>query len=143
MNVNTFSGNPILEFLPDGRNMRVWTDFKFADTKRIWIAKKGCIVNGASIPEQLWSIMGSPFVGLYRNAAILHDCHCDARIYPWQEVHEMFYHAMLISGVDKFKAKLMFNGVYFCGPRWDEKGNDIVIPNWDDTFNLDLDLIGG
>jgi len=38
-----------------------------------WVARKGRKVDGATIPEPLWALVGSPFTGDYRNASIIHD----------------------------------------------------------------------
>ena len=43
---------------------------------------------------------------------------CNKRDRSWQSVHEAFYNAMLASGVEKNKAKIMYAAVYHFGPRW-------------------------
>ena len=58
------------------------------------------------------------FEGKYRQASVLHDVACDRKIEPWEQVHEMFYWAMLASGVSSLKAKIMYAAVYHKGPRW-------------------------
>jgi len=141
MNINTFSGKPKTEWLSNGRDMMLLEDFSFADTERIWTAKAGAIINGASIPQFLWGQVGSPYVGLYRNASILHDYYCGAKIEPPDMVNKMFYQAMICSGVKPAKASLMYEAVAAFGPRWDENGNDIVTPDWDDEINYES--IGG
>lgn len=141
MNVNTFSGNPKTEWLPNGRDMMLLEDFSFADTERIWTAKKGAIINGASIPKFLWSEVGSPFVGLYRNASILHDYYCGLKHEPPDLVNRMFYQAMIASNVNPAKASLMYEAVSMFGPRWDEDGNDISTSDWSD--DIDEDMMGG
>ncbi len=141
MKVMSFSGNPQLEFLPDGRDMVIIVDFSFADTKRIWTAKAGGVINGASIPPFLWSTVGSPFIGLYRNAAVLHDYFCGTKTEPWRDVHQMFLMAMIVSGVRESKAHLMYKAVYTFGPRWDKHGDSLQPEVWEDDF--ELNLIGG
>jgi hypothetical protein len=90
----------------------------------------GAEIDGASIPKVFWSIVGGPYTGLYRNASVIHDYYCDVRTRPWKEVHRMFYDAMLASGVDKMKAKLMYLAVRFGGPRWDDQTihNNVLPP---------------
>jgi hypothetical protein len=58
--------------------------------------------------------------GEYRDASIVHDWYCDLRSRSWKSVHRMFYEAMLASGVGLARAKIMYAGVYFGGPRWSE-----------------------
>ena len=42
----------------------------------------------------LWSFMGGPFEGKYRNASVLHDVSYDRQDRPPQECDRMFYDAM-------------------------------------------------
>jgi hypothetical protein len=74
-------------------------------------------------------MLGGPFDGKYRNASVIHDWFCDRRSAPWERVHRVFYEAMLASGVEPYKAKLMYLAVYYQGPRWTEqaeKNNGLV-----------------
>jgi len=49
-----FSGDVIVQWLPDGRTMELLEDFSFVDAKGTsWLAPAGSIVNGASIPRIL------------------------------------------------------------------------------------------
>ena len=139
MNVNSFSGNPVLEMLPDGRNMKLLEDFSFADTERIWTAPAGCVINGISIPRPLWVLMGSPYVGKGRYAAVLHDYYCQIRQDPYVDIHRMFYNACIIAGVPMAKAGLMYEALLHFGIRWDDDGNLIEVElDDDDLFPLEL-----
>jgi uncharacterized protein DUF1353 len=105
---------------PD-REMELLRDFAYVDPSGFeWKAPRGSTIDGASIPRPLWSIVGSPFTGEYRNASVVHDVACDVRGQPWKEVHRMFYYACRCGGVGKLKAKMMFGAVYHFGPHWDE-----------------------
>lgn len=117
----SYEGRLLLEPLPDGRLMQLVEPFGFTDSKRQhWPVPKDAQVDGASIPRALWSLIGGPFEGLYRNASVIHDYHCDVRIRPWQTVHRVFYDGMRASGVGESRAKLMYGAVYYAGPRWSE-----------------------
>lgn len=83
-----------------------------------WGVPEGTLTDGASIPQVLWSLVGSPFTGNYIKAAVVHDYYCDTKTRPWQEVHRAFYHGMLAGGEDAGRAKLMYLAVYYRGPRW-------------------------
>jgi hypothetical protein len=110
---------PRTEWLPDGRKMRLLSDFYYIDPRhRAWIAPTGTEVDGASIPPLLWSVIGGPFEGQYRDASIVHDIECVRKTTPWEEVHYMFYEACRCGGVGERKAKLLYAGVYHGGPRW-------------------------
>lgn len=117
-----YSGPLRCEFLDDGRQMRVLEKFSFYCKEREhWLVPAGAQTDGASIPQALWSILGGPFEGKYRNAAVVHDYYCDVRVRRWQDVHRMFYHAMRASRVSAKRAKLMYFGVRLGGPRWSDQ----------------------
>ncbi|MGA2995119.1 DUF1353 domain-containing protein [Bradyrhizobium sp.] len=114
-----YIGQLIWTPLPDGIHMELVDKFGFRDKRGLdWMVPKGTRVDGASIPQALWSIVGSPFTGKYRDASVIHDFYCDTRIRPWREVHGVFYEAMIVSDVSEARAKLMYAAVYFAGPRW-------------------------
>lgn len=117
----TFVGHVVAEWLDDkeGRKMKLAEPFAFIEKSgERWDAPKGSIVDGASIPKIAWSIIGGPFEGKYRNASVIHDVACNDKDRTWQSVHKVFYDAMLASGVDISKAKIMYAAVYHFGPRW-------------------------
>lgn len=114
-----YTGKLIFEPLADGRRMRVLQDFGFMEADGLhWSVPPRAVVDGASIPRPLWSLIGGPFEGKYRDASVVHDYYCDVRSAEWQMVHRMFYRGMLASDVSVAQAKLMYAGVYFGGPRW-------------------------
>src|SRR5947208_16076896 len=68
-----FDGEPVTKWNPDGRTMTLLTELRYIDPQaNAWIAHTGSVVDGASIPRYLWSVMGGPFEGKYRNASVLH-----------------------------------------------------------------------
>lgn len=92
------------------------SELRYTDPKGVvWIAPTGSKVDGASIPRSLWSFMGGPFEGKYRNASVLHDVAYDQRTRTWQECDRMFYNAMRCSGVSALEAKTMFYSLYRFG----------------------------
>jgi hypothetical protein len=124
-----FVGKVVVEWLPDGRNMKLVEHFAYVDPLgRKWNAPAGSVVNGASIPQFAWSIIGGPFEGRYRDASVIHDVACKNKDRPWQDVHEAFYMAMLASGVETLRAKVMYAAVYHFGPRWGRGINFSNVP---------------
>jgi outer membrane protein OmpA-like peptidoglycan-associated protein len=108
-----------VRLLGDGRKMELTKDYIYTDQRsKAWKAPTGSVVDGASIPKPLWSFIGSPLVGLYRNASITHDVECKDEKTEWRAVHRMFYEAMRCADVPEYKAKIMYAAVYQCGPRW-------------------------
>lgn len=124
-----FLGEVITKWLDDksaDRKMELMADFSFIDYQSVkWRVPQGWIFDGASIPKAFWSVVGSPFVGNYRKASVIHDYYCDVRTAHWRQVHRMFYEASLAAGVGKVKAKTLFAIVYAKGPRWEYDGEKV------------------
>jgi hypothetical protein len=119
LELGRYTGQLILEPLRSGQQMKTVLDFGFLDGDgRHWPVPPGTLVDQASIPKPLWSLLGDPWEGRYRDASVMHGYYCAVRSMDWQSVHRMFYHAMLVSGVSPHHAKLVYAGVYFAGPRW-------------------------
>ncbi len=115
-----YTGRPRFEWDEDGRIMTLLNRFAFVDDAQlVWSVPAMVRVDGASIPKFAWSILGSPFVGRYRKASVVHDWYCDIRTREWKATHRMFYEAMRTSKVSGAKARIMYAAVYYAGPRWD------------------------
>ena len=118
----SFTGRVVVEWLagqnPE-RDMRIVEPFSYTDPKgKKWSVPVGSVINGASIPPSLWSLVGSPYTGNYRRASVIHDYYCGTKSETWQDVHRMFYYAMIAGGVDTIQAKVFYAAVYGGGPRW-------------------------
>ena len=114
-----YNGEPVTKWNPDGRTMTLLTELRYTDPHgEVWDAPIGSVVDGASIPRYLWSIMGGPFEGQYRNASVLHDVAYDRHNRPWQDCDRMFYNAMRCSGVNAVEAKTMYYALYKFGHHW-------------------------
>src|SRR6266567_1946119 len=114
-----YSGSPVTRWEPDGRTMTLLSELRYTDPQGFtWIAPSGSQVDGASIPRSLWSIMGGPFEGKYRNASVLHDVAYDQRNRPWEVCDRMFYNAMRCSGVSAVEAGTMYYALRKFGHHW-------------------------
>ena len=114
-----YTGEPVTKWNPDGRTMTLLTELRYTDPKgEVWVAPIGSVVDGASIPRYLWSVMGGPFEGRYRNASVLHDVAYGEHKRPWQDCDRMFYYAMRCSGVGGTEAKTMYYALYKFGHHW-------------------------
>jgi hypothetical protein len=124
----------------DHHSMKLLEDFSYVDSKRVeWIAPKDSVIDGASIPRWLWTVVGSPFTGPYRKASVVHDVACDAKSRPWLDVHRMFYEACLCGGATEIQAKVMYAAVYNFGPRWAPGGGAFFMigsPMSEDQFAI-------
>ncbi len=109
-----------VELEPDGRTIRLTSDFRYVDpTGRVWLAPVGTVSDGATIPQFAWTLVGGPLNGAYRDAAIIHDVACEERVEPWWVVHQVFYYGMRARQVGNVKASIMYAAVYHFGPRWE------------------------
>src|SRR6266581_4231844 len=114
-----YSGEPETRWNADGRTMTLLSELRYTDPHGlIWVAPAGSIVDGVSIPRSLWSIMGGPFEGKYRNASVLHDVAYTQRNRPWEVCDRMFYNAMRCSGVSAVEAGTMYYSLRKFGRHW-------------------------
>jgi hypothetical protein len=114
-----FLGDVVARWEDDGRLMTLVEPFAYLDPRGSrWLAPSGSVVNGASIPQPFWSLIGGPFAGNFRNASVVHDVACEQRDRPWRAVHRMFYEACRCGGVGAVQAKTMYYAVFHFGPRW-------------------------
>ena len=115
MNYGSYSGNPKTEWLSEpgaDRKMKMLEDFWYDDpTGQRWMAPKDSVVDGASIPEALWSTVGSPYTGDYRRASIVHDVACGSPGVLRRDADAMFYSACLAGGCSLAQAKVLYLGV--------------------------------
>lgn len=110
---------------------RLSEPLKFVDGEgETWVAPEATLTDGASIPAVFVPVIGFPREPEFANAAALHDAYCGVGnetgpVYhakTWQEVHRLLYDALVASGTDPVKAKIMFAAVWLGGPRWYEDG---------------------
>ena len=91
-----YNGTVKTEWNAAGRTMTLLDDFSFEDANGLlWEAKKDHVIDGASIPKFLWSIVGSPFSDEYRFASVVHDAACDDKTRTWEVVHLAFYLSLI------------------------------------------------
>src|SRR5690242_9290899 len=114
-----YTGVPVTQWNSDRRSMTMLPEVGYADPQgTVRVAHGGVVVDGPSIPRALWSFMGGPFEGKYRNASVLHDVSYDRRDRPPSECDRMFYNAMRCSGVSAVEAKTMYYALLRFGDHW-------------------------
>jgi len=121
-----FSGDPETIWIGrpgSDRTMALLQDFWFIDRSgKRWDAPKATIVDGASIPRALWSLVGSPYTGDYRRASIVHDVACNNdggdRLLR-RAADRMFYEACREGGCSVWDATILYVGVRI-GAWWGE-----------------------
>lgn len=111
-----FSGYPLTRW-SEHRNMILEEPFYYIDSDgRKWNAPKGSCINGATIPRALWSALGSPYIGKYRRASIVHDVavneQCESEIpIDRKAADRMFYHACRCDNCSVYFATMLYIGV--------------------------------
>jgi len=85
---------------------------------KLWVARKGEKINGASIPKLFWSIIGSPLTGDYREASVINDVYCERKSRPHKRVHQVFTEMLEDLGVPFMKRVAISKAVKWFGPRW-------------------------
>src|SRR5438874_13680711 len=114
-----YSGQVEARWENDGRTMTLLSELRYVDPDGLfWIAPAGAVVDGASIPRSLWSLMGGPFDGKYRNASVLHDVAYEQKNRPHEVCDRMFYNAMRCSGVSAVEAGTMYYALRKFGRHW-------------------------
>ncbi|MDQ0562372.1 hypothetical protein QO004_004177 [Rhizobium mesoamericanum] len=117
----SFSSGPSGQFIDaDPRPVfELSNNFRFDDPNGLrWDVPAGEKVDGASIPQALWSIIGGPFEGPYLKASIIHDYFCARQTRTAHDTHRNFYYGMRANGVPEWKAKAMYWAVATYGPDW-------------------------
>jgi hypothetical protein len=100
----------------DFHSMQILQEFTYCDSKKVhWTVPKGLIIDGASIPRILWSIMGSPYIGKYRRPSVVHDAYCKLKIRSYKDTHKVFKEMMQVEGVGCIKIFFMYWGVKLFG----------------------------
>ncbi|NQY67685.1 MAG: DUF1353 domain-containing protein [Flavobacteriales bacterium] len=102
------------------RGMTLLEAFSYTDKRgKKWTSPEGCYVNGATIPEFLWSRVGSPFTGEYRRASVIHDYYVgegrnpDVSKADRIKADKIFHEGCLHDGCSRAFAGMLYIGVRF------------------------------
>ncbi|WP_081045647.1 DUF1353 domain-containing protein [Aeromonas salmonicida] len=121
-NFGDFLGNPkgVFDIHAKPRpTFKLDGDFRFRDPNGVmWVAPSGTEVDGASIPQAFWSLIGGPFEGPYISASVIHDYFCQTKEKTAHDTHRNFYYGMRATNVPEWKASLMYWVVNTFGPSW-------------------------
>lgn len=115
--MSSFTTPAILQLL-DHYKWRVFTPFSFykgtkENRKYTIVVPVGYETDLTSVPRILWTIF--PPHGKYAKAAIIHDFMYDQALKTKKEADNCFYEGMLVLGVPKWKAKILYLGAKFFG----------------------------
>ena len=142
--------NPETAWLATGhgrdRKMQLLKSFTFFNSQgQDWTAPQAYVIDGASIPRALWSMVGSPYCGYYRRASIVHDWACDQAVgnpAARKRADRMFYEACRAGGCSPFEAMVMYLGVRIGA--WTSRSAfaETALAETDDAPQLELDPEG-
>jgi hypothetical protein len=90
----------------------VTVKYKFKGKVISFVIEAGFKTDGATIPRIMWTMIGSPFQPRFSKASLCHDYQCKKE-WDVKEMSELFYENLLLAGVNKWKAKAMYQSVYF------------------------------
>lgn len=111
-----FSGPVRVEFCDDGIHAVILDTITYTDAKgRVWPCPAGTVTDGASIPPQFWGLVGSPFTGKYRVAAVFHDVAYSTLGMVKDEADSMLREAAIELGCERWRADLIYDGVRLGG----------------------------
>lgn len=137
------SGTPVYIGNRQGAFLPTLEEISFVDgSGRRWIVPPDTLTDGASIPTLFAPLVGDRQRREYLLAAALHDAYCGIgnealstyQSRPWEEVHRMFYDALLTAGTPPRIAKVMFAAVYLGGPRWNDPARALDMMSDDDLM---------
>ena len=102
----------------DGKNWEVMEPFRYRISERysneIISIPVGYITDFASIPRFCWGLIGHP-AGKHGKAAVVHDFLYSEHTYSRKRSDEIFYEAMGVSGVVRWRRKIIYNAVRLFG----------------------------
>lgn len=139
--METFIGKPLTTWNSE-YGLQLVEDFGYVDQNgKIWLAAKGTYLSGCSIPKPLWSRIGSPFLGSFRKACIVHNNYIGTQPSPFCDINQrrkadaMFYHASKHCGCGNRLSSIL----YICASisTWTCKNYD----TFSDYFNKAIDDI--
>lgn len=107
-----FSGPIRTQWTPDGARMILLESVTYTDAKgKVWPAHAGFSTDGASIPQVLWSLIGSPYTGVYRTIAVFHDVAYSTVGMVKDEADLMLRDGALELGCPHWLAEALYTGV--------------------------------
>ena len=112
-----FKTNLVVEFLrgEDADKIRLISHLIYVYEDTEIVAPAGFVSDGASIPRIFWRVIGPPFRGRYRDAAIIHDWLYSSGSFTRIETDKIFMQAMKELGVSSWRRGAMYRAVRIGG----------------------------
>ena len=122
----SFDGRVVVEWLDDPflPTMRLVEPFGFRQASgKAWTVPEGYVIKGRGMPPLFRHLIGQPFSGGYRKAAIIYDHATEDMRKPWDDAQRMFVEASISEGVAPSEAKAMYLLLRAQGSRWEVPGS--------------------
>lgn len=112
-----------LKLSEDNMHFILEDNFEIIDKRNIkWVAPKGMITDGASIPKWLRPVIGDPFKGKTLEAAVIHDAYCVTKLRSQKDTHRIFRELCRDNGVSYLRAWIMWSAIRIYNkiknPKW-------------------------
>jgi len=118
--MSTFTDELILTPLNNGREWRLMQTFHYHvgdyPSNDVVAVPVGFRTDFASVPRAFWLLL--PPWGKYGKAAVVHDYLCVVKDRSSVEVHKIFYEAMGVLGVSRWKRSALYISVKWFGPKF-------------------------
>ena len=124
--LGSFDGRVVVEWLDDPfvPTMRLVEPFEYRQSQgKAWKVPEGYVIKGRGMPPLFRDLVGQPFNGGYRKAAIVYDHATEAMKDPWDDAQRMFMEASIVEGVTRPEAKAMYMLLRAQGSRWEVPGS--------------------
>lgn len=121
-----FEGKVVVEWVDEGfvPSMRLMQDFGFRQAQgKLWVAARGQVLEGKAMPPLFRDLVGQPFDGGFRKAAVVYDAAAQKMTEHWQHSQRMFFDASVVEGVPEPEAKVMYLVLAAQGTRWEIAGS--------------------
>ena len=132
--VVTVLSSPVIRLLECGRRIELVTPMQAIANDDLYRVPTGFNCDGASIPRPLWWLCGSPLVGKYRLAAIVHDAAYAGDLQvkiddnftraklTRKQADKLFLACMLFAGCNPLRARIKYLAVRLFGGKHFERG---------------------
>lgn len=107
--------NDIVGKFVDSSRFELIESIAYVNSELEITVKAGFISDMASIPKMFWGIIGSPFEGKYRKAALIHDGLYGSHWLTKKESDALFLEMMKVNGVSWLKRYTMYYAVKWFG----------------------------
>lgn len=117
---------------PGHTEFMILTDYSYVDSKeRVWTVPSGTVVSGAVMPKLVYSTIGGPWSGSYRNAIVLLEYMVNEQVSDSETVYGVFLEAMQSSGVSNRTSLLLYYAIRSAGPIWVNSSSGVPILDYE------------